>query len=338
MSISTMSSSVSNKLLIICGPTATGKTELALSLAKKFHGELVSADSRQIYIGMNIGTGKDLPVSAKFKVQSAKFKLKEEYYQYGRYDVEGVPLWLLDVARPDQEFSVAHYHTLATHVIQDIFSRGKLPIVVGGTGLYIKSLLEHIPTMSVPQDLKLRETLSTKTTTQLQHILQEKDRSKFESMNNSDRHNPRRLVRAIEVADQGLPLQIRRGSPYEFNTLEIGLSVSPEQQVKRIKDRVHKRVGQGIIEEVKTLLKNGYSWDLPSMQTLGYKEWQFHIEGKKTQADTLEEWIQNELHYAKRQMTWFKKQSNITWYSSSNSGTNEMIEQTVGKWYTKISF
>ena len=130
-----------NKLLVVCGPTATGKTSIALSLAKKFNGELICADSRQIYKGMDIGTGKDIPGGVEFKDCSSKFKVDKNRFTVGNYDFEGIALWLYDVVLPSQEFSVADYYLLCLRVVKDIWQRGKMPILVGGTGFYIKSVV-----------------------------------------------------------------------------------------------------------------------------------------------------------------------------------------------------
>ena len=144
-----------NRLLVICGPTATGKTALAINLAKNFKGEIVSADSRQVYKGMDIGTGKDLP---KFSIFNFQFSIDKK--QIGYFLLEEVPVWLYDVVEPDYRFNVADYVECASRVIQDIWQRKKLPILVGGTGFYIKALIDGIETLGVPPDWKLREKLS----------------------------------------------------------------------------------------------------------------------------------------------------------------------------------
>ena len=209
------------KLLIICGPTAIGKTKLALRLAKKLNGELVSADSRQVYKGMNIGTGKDLPVNSKFQTPNSKWfdgftilsevegqisnpKFQIPSYQIGYYKINGIKAWLLDIVKPDYRFSVADYVRCADLVIEDIWQRKKLPILVGGTGFYIRGIVDGIETIGIKPDLRLREKLRNYEITKLREILKRTCPERLRRMNKSDRNNPRRLVRAIEIA-----LQIR---------------------------------------------------------------------------------------------------------------------------------
>lgn len=342
-----------NKLLIICGPTATGKTALALTLAKKFNGELVSADSRQVYIGMDIGTGKDVgnskfnpfgkastmssAESLRTRVQSAKLRIKDQEFQYGYYDIDGIKLWLLDVARPDQEFSVAHYQEIATKTIQDIQARGKLPIVVGGTGLYIKSIIDPPETIHIPQDKNLREKLENKSVSELAQFLQKKNPKKWEQMNNSDRQNPRRLIRAIEVAFFNTSIKDDPCSLARMilaSTLGIGLTAPREVLYQRIDKRVDERVKFGIVDEIHSLLDRGYTWDLPAMNTLGYPEWTDYFLGKTTINKVIERWKLDEHAYARRQRTWFKKQSGIKWFDISTSDYRERIERLVNAWYT----
>ena len=180
------------KLLVICGPTACGKTSLALGLAKKFGGEVVSADSRQVYKGMDIGTGKDLPKNSKFEIRNSKLG--------GSYIVAGVPIWGYDIADSKKGFNVAQYTKITRTIIENIFVRGKLPILVGGTGLYIKGAVDGIATAEVRPNVKLRKSLFEKSPEELFEILAQVDAIKAGSLNSSDRRNPRRLIRAIEVA------------------------------------------------------------------------------------------------------------------------------------------
>lgn len=167
------------KLLVICGPTSAGKTTLALALAKKLGGEIVSADSRQVYRGMNIGTGKDLPKNAKMK--------KWLFAKHGFYEVAGVRIWGYDLVDPRHDFSVAQYLKIAHGMIDEIAKRGNLPILVGGTGLYIKGVIDGIPTAEVPKNDLLREALGKRTTDELYETLANLDAMKAGSMNSSDR-------------------------------------------------------------------------------------------------------------------------------------------------------
>jgi len=366
-----------NKILIVCGPTATGKTALAVALAKKFNGELVSADSRQIYKGMDIGTGKDMP--EKFSIfnfptcaeasagRQFSINFKNKNFQLKPYNISGIPLWLYDVVNPDEEFSVAHYQCLASAVINDIRSRGKLPIVVGGTGLYIKSLLSPIETSHIPPNKQLRKTLVRYSVEDLQKRLQKEDFSVWNAMNLSDRQNPRRLIRKIEIAEFHCHREasfVGRGDPYHKdcfallngarndnyvksteNILCFGLTASYPFLYKKIDERVEKRVQQGIVREVKSLLGKGYSWDLPSLNTFGYKEWKDYFgmsnvkcqmsNEKEIQKSVIQRWKWDEHGYARRQMTWFKNMKGIRWVDITSDTWNEKVEAIVGSWYTK---
>ena len=175
------------KLLIVCGSTATGKTSLALTIAKKFDGELISCDSRQVYKRMDIGTGKGLPANSRPNRE-------------GCYEIGGVKIWGYDIADPKKGFSVAQYIKFARTKIGNIWAEGKLPFLVGGTGLYIKGVVDGIATAEVRPNIKLRKSLIEKRPEELFEILAQLDAAKAGSLNTSDRKNPRRLIRAIEVA------------------------------------------------------------------------------------------------------------------------------------------
>jgi tRNA dimethylallyltransferase len=268
-----------NKLLIICGPTATGKTALAATFAKKFNGELVSADSRQIYRGMDICTGKDRP---------------------------DVPIWLYDVADPDEEFSVSHWVKLANQAIADILKRNKLPIVVGGTGLYINALIHPFETINIPPNQRLRKKFQNMTIQELQNMIARGD------MNQSDWNNPRRLIRKIEIARSKVVI----GKPAcQYDYLVIGLTAPIPVLYKRIDDRFKKRVRQGMKEEIKILLKK-YGKELPSMSAIGL----------------------NEHAYARRQLTWFKKQKGIHRFDVTDPEHQNRVAAIVAAWYTTATY
>ncbi len=277
-----------SKLLIVCGPTATGKTALAVQLAKKFNGELVSADSRQVYRGMDIGTGKD------------------------REKID-VPIFLYDVVNPDEEFSVNHYMRLANHVIGDIVKRKKLPIVVGGTGLYINALIYPPETMNIPPDKKLRKKLKQASVASLQEMV---GLTILQSMNQSDRQNPRRLMRKIEIAraKKALPKPVQM-----FDYLVIGLTAALPVLYKRIDQRVDERLRQGMEGEVETLVAK-YGRDIPAMSALGYR--------------SLERWKLDEHAYARRQLTWFRKVKDIRWFDITEAQWKRKVEALVRAWYT----
>ena len=318
-----------HKLLVICGPTATGKTSTGIQLAKRFNGEVVSADSRQVYRGMDIITGKDLP---EFSIFNFKFS-NEKGQQAGYYLFDDVPVWLLDVVDPDQKFNVADYCNLAWRAIQDIWNRKKLPIVVGGTGFYIKALTEGIGTIGIEPDLELRKKLSNYSVNELANYLKKIDSSKFESMNQSDKNNPRRLVRAIEVAMNKEPQIVDWKLP-DFNVKVIGLTTPHEVLCQRIDQRVDERVRTGAEEEVKKLINRGYDWENSVMeQTIGYREWRDFFENNVSKEKIIEKWKFDEHGYARRQMTWFRKMKNIHWFNVAIKGFESKVEKLIQSWY-----
>ena len=323
-----------NKLLILTGPTATGKTSLGLKLAREFNGEILSADSRQAYKHMDIGTGKDVSINSKFEIRNLKLENKD--LNFGTYDFDGVPVWGLDIVEPDYKFNVSDWVKYAQMIIQDIQSRNKLPIIVGGTGLYIKALLEPPNTIDIPIDIKLRESLSNNSVTQLINKLLELDSEKWEKMNESDRNNPRRLIRAIEVAHQRFKIQETRHkqkSNFQSNDiLVIGLTASRVVINQRIDVRVEKRMKMGMVEEVKGLIAKGYSWDLPSMSSLGYREFKDYIltADPFSLAASIERWKISEHQYAKRQLTYLEKYlPGAKWFDISSARYIDQIRKLV---------
>ncbi len=303
---------MNNKLLVICGQTGTGKTSLAIFLAKKFNGELISADSRQVYRGLDIGTGKDLK-----EIERSKIKI-----------------WGYDLVDPKKNFSVGNYIRFAQKAILDIQKRGKLPILVGGNGLFIKAVTDGIPTAFVPRNLKLRKNLEEKGTGDLFEILAQLDPIKAGSMNRSDKLNPRRLIRGIEVATWGLERKTPRlFKKPKYELLEIGLQASLDNLPKKIGKRVDKRIADGVEEEIKKLLSSGISWDSQSMTSLGYRQWRDYFEGKIAKNEVIENWKKEELRYAKRQLAWFKKDARINWFDSQDGNLYKKVEELVKKWY-----
>jgi len=319
-----------NKLLVICGPTSTGKTTLAIKIAKKFNGELVSADSRQVYKGMDIGTGKDLPKGAKIKLPWFK--------KYGYYEVDEVKIWGYDLADPRHEFSVAQYIKFAERVISDILKRGKLPILVGGTGLYIKGVVDGIATAEVPKNNLLRKNLEGKPAEELFEKLAQMDSFKAGQMNSSDKKNPRRLIRALEIAMWRIN-NVKKDKELEkkktvFKVLEIGLTAPEKFIFDRIKLRVGERVKAGIKNEVQNLLKQHVTWEMPSMSSMGYGQWKEYFNNKKTEDEVFKDWEGEEKKYVKRQMVWFKKDKRICWFDITASKYSQSVEKSVEKWYS----
>ena len=325
-----------NKLLIICGPTATGKTSLGVKLAKKFNGEIVSADSRQVYKGMDIATGKDLPKKANFKKLNSELGLRDYRYDIGYYLFDQIPVWLLDAAKPDQLFTVADYFYLVWAIIKDIWRRKKLPIIVGGTGFYLKAATEGLDTMGIAPDWLLRKELQNFTVFQLQEFLNKVDREKLKKMNQSDRVNPRRLIRALEIALHR-KRKSKKKNDYkipDFDAFWVGLGLSFPQLYKRIDERIELQFKQGTKKEVEKLVSEGYSWELPSMTAMGYGEWRDFFEGKKGEEEIIERWKYNEHGYARRQVMWFKKMPQIKWFDIQNKDWELEVEKFVKDWYS----
>ncbi len=297
-----------NRLVIVCGPTATGKTTVAARLAKKFNGELVSADSRQVYRGMDIGTGKDIAL------------------------LQGVPIWMYDVVDPDELFSVSQYQKQARRCIEDIQKRAKLPIVVGGTGLYIQSLIQTVPTSQIKPNVALRKKLEKQSLVSLQLLMKEECMHLWGILNDSDRNNPRRLIRKIELKRAGINV-LEKPRATTKDICWIGLRTGFNDLYARIDERVEKRVKQGMIDEIKSLLKKGYGWELPAMSGLGYREWKEYIEGNAIMEDVIKKWKYDEHGYSRRQMTWFKRNKDIQWFDVYQKGQIKSIESYVGTWY-----
>ena len=328
------------KALVLCGPTATGKTALGIKLAKKYNGEILSADSRQVYKGMNIGTGKDLPLKAVFnKKLSLSSKTGSDPAKglvIGFFDFNKIPVWLLDIVKPDYQFSVADYVKCANLVIEDIYKRGKLPIIIGGTGLYIKGLIDGIETMGVLPDWELRKKLAHCSIVELLNCLEKLDYKKWQSMNNSDRNNPRRLIRAIEIALSNSP-----NSPNSHDAFFIGLTAPYKTLYQRIDERVEKRIKMGMEDEIKSLQALGYNFENSAMgTTIGYSEWRradglWQMMDSDLRNEIIQKWKFAEHAYARRQMTWFKKDKRINWFEINEPDLDSKIEKVIDKWYNE---
>ncbi len=312
-----------NRVLVILGSTSTGKTDLALSLAKKFNGELISCDSRQVYVGLDIGTGK-LP-DGKVSVQKGN----------GFWILDEVKVWMYDVADPKKQYDVSKYISKANKILEKIENQGKLPIIVGGTGLYLKGLLYGFSNLEIPMDKKLRKKLEELSLEELQKRLQKLYLERWIIMNSSDRQNPRRLIRAIELVTvkPSKKFKIYDLRFKNFNILKIGLTAPREILYKRIDERVEKRIKMEMIEEAGGLYKDGLS--LIRMRQLGleYGVLADYLEKKiiKEQLITI---LQRKIHaYARRQETWFKKEKEISWFDITEENYTSKVENLVAKWY-----
>jgi tRNA dimethylallyltransferase len=282
------------KILVIVGPTASGKSDLAVSLAKKFNGEVISADSRQVYKGLGIGTGK-----------------------ITKREMKGVRHHLLDVASQKQRFSADEYRKLAQKAIEDIASRGKLPILVGGTGLYIDVALGRINVPDIPPDLKLRKRLAGKSAAALFLILKKLDpkRARAIAANNSEKHNPPRLIRAIEIAKAEPAESATERPSLRLLPVFIGIKPTDAELKKRIAARLKKHLSQGMIAEARRLHANGLSWKRMNDLGLEYRYLALFLQGKIGKEELVEKLNVEIWRYAKRQMVWFKKNEEIRWFS-----------------------
>ncbi|HUS59992.1 MAG TPA: tRNA (adenosine(37)-N6)-dimethylallyltransferase MiaA [Nevskiaceae bacterium] len=319
-----------NKLLVICGPTATGKTSLGIRLAKRFAGEIISADSRQVYRGMDIGTGKDINRG----VWRAIRRRKEEEPR-GYWEVEGVPIHLLDVVEPNQEFSVAHYYRLAWSKIRGLWQKSKLPLLVGGSGFYIRNVVDGVDTREIPRNPELRVKIDGWSAKKLFDYLAKLDPEKVGMMNKSDRNNPRRLVRAIEVAifKKENPSWRPPEQP-KSDSLFIGLKAPRKILYQRIDKRVDQRLAQSAEEEVKRLLEKGYTWKGSALgDTMGYQEWRPFFDSQATKKEVIKRWQFAEHDYARRQMTWFGRDKRIRWFDITQKGWQDEVESWVKRWY-----
>ncbi|OGH69178.1 MAG: tRNA (adenosine(37)-N6)-dimethylallyltransferase MiaA [Candidatus Magasanikbacteria bacterium RIFCSPHIGHO2_01_FULL_47_8] len=300
------------KVVIILGPTATGKTDLGIALAKKFNGEIISADSRQVFKKMEIGTVK--PPGEWRGVGESK-----------AYMVEGVPHYCMDIIDPGTELSMADFKTLAIAHVNDIRARGKVPFIVGGTGLYIWSVVDNLDIPKVPPHKKLRRSLEKKTLLELQIWLKKIDLEAYKVI---DLKNPRRLIRALEVAIlSGESFNtLRRKAPEPIiDSLQLGIHRPTEDLYRRINYRADKLVENGWIEETRSLLKQKYDWNLPSMSSLGYKQIGYYLRGEKSLEDVIASIKQDTRHYARRQMTWFKRDKRIQWMEGAEVAKAERI-------------
>lgn len=293
------------KLLIIVGPTASGKSDLAVDLAKRFNGEVISADSRQVYRGLDVGSGK-----------------------ITKRDMRGIPHHLLDVVSPKKVFSVADFTRLANKAIADITARGKLPIICGGTGFYIDALVYGLSIPEVPANNALRKELEHKSLEELCAILSELDPARAETI---DQHNKVRVVRAIEVA-HALGVVPKLNQHERFDTYWIGLSWPDEVLRARIRTRLLARMKRGMLAEATRLHATGVSWKRMEQLGLEYRYLARLLQKKMSRTDMLAELETKIWHYAKRQKTWFKRNKAIHWLTPP--ATQTLYKQCVA-WLKK---
>jgi len=287
------------KAIVILGPTACGKTTWSLNLAKKFNGEIISADSRQVYKKMDIGTAKE---DGEWRWNG----LRHTYY------IQDIPHHLIDFLDPGKFFTVAEFRDKAAKYIKMAHKHEHLPIIAGGTGLYIHSLVDNLKIPRVAPNKKLRQSLEEKTSEELIEWLENLDPKSATAV---DSKNKRRIVRALEVCIlSGEPFseQQEKGEPI-FDILQIGIEVPREELYQRIDKRVDAMMLEGLLMEVKALLKQKYSWELSSMSGIGYRQFKDYFAGKISLEKAVELLKRDTRRYSKRQQSWFKRDQRVRW-------------------------
>ncbi len=300
-----------NRLVAIVGPTGVGKSRLALRLAETFNGEIVSADSRQVFRHLNIGTAK--PSQSELAL---------------------VPHHLVDIINPDQDFSLAQYQELAYRTIADIQRHHKLALLVGGSGLYVRAVLEGWVIPSVPPELEFRRSLEEKAAAGgADELYQELVRVDPEAAGGIDRRNLRRVIRALEVSRAiGIPFsQLQQKKAPAFEVLIIGLTADRSELYRRIDLRVDLMIEQGLVEEVRQLVNMGYDFELPAMSGIGYRQIGMYLRGELTLAMAIER-IKFETHrFVRRQYNWFRLgDKRIRWFDIEDEVESEITELVAG--------
>ncbi len=298
------------KLVVIVGPTAVGKTALSLELAQAFNGEIISGDSMQVYRYMDIGTAK---------------ATKEERSL--------VPHYLIDIIDPDQDYSVAIFQEMATELITEINQRQRLPFIVGGTGLYIQSVTHSFQFSEAEQDYELREQLMRMAESEGVEALHE--RLRMIDPITAERLHPndvKRVIRAIEIyqlTGQTMADFQHRAQYSPYDIVMIGLTMDRQKLYERINQRVDLMIEAGLIEEVRWLLDQGYDPSLNSMQGLGYKEVVPYLYGEITQEQAVQEIKKRTRHFAKRQLSWFRRIPEVQWFDLTNPDEHSRIKETI---------
>lgn len=294
------------KVIVICGPTASGKTALSIELAKKIDGEIISADSMQIYKDMNIGSAKPT---------------KEE--------MDGIKHYLLDFVSPENRYSVADYKKDATIALNEIIEKGKVPIIVGGTGLYIDSLIYNIDYQEIDFDEEYRKGLEKRAAEEgLQNLYEEAKQIDEQAMKAISQNDKKRILRVLELYHQTgktkteQEIESRKNEvPYDYYV--FALNMDREKLYDRINKRVDIMIEQGLIKEVEGIIKK-YKTYPTSMQALGYKEIREHLVGNITKEQAIETVKQETRRYAKRQLTWFRKNKQTIWLNALDKKENNI--------------
>lgn len=326
-------SKIMRKLLIVSGQTATGKTDLGVYLAKKFDGEIVSFDSRQAYKYLDIVTGKISNINLSAGGQISKTHIKDQKFIV--YKIDNIPIWLYDLIDPKEYINAFDYCRRAGVVIEDILKRKKLPIIVGGTVFYIKSFLEGWESDLVKPDWALRKKLEKLTVEELQNKLKKINKERFLRMNNSDKNNKRRLIRAIEIEKlkvKSPKSKAKKNRQKKYDFLFLSLLLNKEKLKEKIEERVRRRIEKGAIDEMKKLLAMKYNFDDPGLNTLGYKQLKDYLEKRVNLNEAVNNWMKAEIDYARRQLVFLKKMENIVFLNSEDKDFLAKAEKLVYKW------
>lgn len=307
-------------LLILTGPTAVGKTHLSIELAKRLNGSIISADSMQVYRYMDIGSAKIMPE-----------------------EMAGVRHYLIDVLKPEEEFHVARFQEMAKAALDEIYREGKLPIVVGGTGFYIQALLKDVDFSGDQGQSSYRRELEEKVRAKgpelLHQMLKEADPASAEAIHPN---NVKRVIRALEYFHEtGLKIsdhnasQMEKESPYTF--AYFVLNDERSRLYQRIEQRVDQMMEQGLLEEVRALQAMGYHRGMVSMQGLGYKELLAYLDGECSLEEAIAVIKRDTRHFAKRQITWFKREKDVIWLNKQEFGYQEdaILEEILNRWAEK---
>jgi tRNA dimethylallyltransferase len=306
------------KLIVILGPTASGKTDAGLAVARAVDGEVICADSRTIYRGMDIGTAKPEGVR-NWSTEGIGLGSERPLL------VEGIPHWGLDLADPDEVYTVSEFQAYADKKIKEIVGRGKMPILVGGTGLYIRAVIDRPTFAEIPPNPNFRAEVATMSDAELFDAVAELDPDGAASL---DEKNRRRVERALEILrGTGKPLaESRSWGEKIYEPIMIGMSIPRDTLYDRLDTRVDIMVAKGLVDEVRAL-RAKYGSEAPGMTGIGYRQICEFLDAKSTLSNAITRIKIDTRHYAKRQETWFKHDSRITWVTSAKEAVIEAIRE-----------